>query len=337
MKNFFIILLVVIVVILIGGKIYTDSIVHRAEEKYPPAEFVAVENVSLHYLEAGSGQPVVFISGGSGKVQDFSLSPLHEIAVDDYKVIIFDRPGLGYSEKPSNEELTPTLQARLIHGAIKELGYDKPVIVGQSWGGVIALAYAQEYADDLSGIVLLGSSPYPRERKTDYFNVIARTPIVGDLILHTLYVPIGRHWVAPAIMEQNKDSFAPLDTVPKSFYDATIELGLRPSHLKAAAEETRVIPASLAALVDGLEKVAVTVMIVAGDQDKHAIEQASRLQQDLPATKLVVVEGANHYLWFSNPEIVVETIQQLWEWAGEFKIPTQMTDAQPKLHMASLP
>lgn len=295
-------------------------IVRRAEAKYPPAKFVTVENVSLHYLAAGSGQPVVFISGGSGKVQDFSLSPLHELVVDEYNIVIFDRPGLGYSEKPSNEELTPAVQARLIHGAIEQLGYEKPVIVGQSWGGVIALAYAQAYADDLSGIVLLGSSPYPRERKTDYFNVIAQTPILGDLILHTLYVPIGRHWVAPAMMDQNKDSFAPLDAVPQGFYDATIELGLRPSHLKAAAEETRVIPASLAALIDDLETVSVPVMIVAGDQDEHAFEQAARLQQDLPATKLVVVAGADHYLWFSSPEIVVESIQQLWAWVDEVAV-----------------
>ena len=318
MKKFFGILLVVVSLIFIGGKIYTDTIVNGAETKYPPAEFMDAENVRLHYLEAGSGQPVVFISGGSGKVQDFSLSPLYELAVDEYNVIIFDRPGLGYSDKPSNEEATPAVQARLLHSAIDKLGYEKPIIVGQSWGGVIALAYAQEYSNDILGIVLLGSAPYPRERNTDLFDIVARTPLIGDLIVHTLYVPIGRHWVVPAIMEQNKDYFAPLDAVPESFFDTTLELGLRPSHLIAAAEETRVIPASLEAVVERLDEVNVPVMILVGDQDTHANEQAVRLQQDLPASKLVVVEGANHYLWFSEPEIVMDTIRRLWEWSGQF-------------------
>lgn len=300
-----------ITLIFVGGKVYTDILVQRAEEKYPPANFITVENVRLHYDEAGTGQPVVFISGGSGKVQDFSLSPLYDLAVDKYRVIIIDRPGLGYSEKPSDEETTPDVQARLIHTALNELEVEKPIIVGQSWGGVIALAYAQEYSSELSGIILLGTSPYPRERQTDFFNVIARTPIIGDLIVHTIYVPIGRHWIAPMVIEQNKDYFAPLESVPETFYDSTIELGLRPSHVIASAEETLIIPASLATLVNDLDKVNVPVIIVAGDQDTHAIEQAARLEEDLPVAKVVVVEEANHYLWFSKAEIVMESIQQL--------------------------
>lgn len=317
MKKIIWILSAIIVIIFVGGKIYTDIIVQRAEEKYPPSNFVTVENIRLHYVEAGSGQPVVIISGGSGKVQDFSLSPLYELAMNKYRVIIIDRPGLGYSEKPTDEEATPDVQARLIRAALNELGVEKPIIVGQSWGGVIALAYAQEYSSELSGIVLLGSSPYPRERQTDFFNIIARTPIIGDLTVHTIYVPIGRHWVAPAIMEQNKDYFAPLDTVPETFYDSTIELGLRPSHVIASAEETLIIPASLAELTSNLGKVNVPVIIVDGDKDTHAIEQATRLEQDLPISRVVIVKGANHYLWFSEPEVVIEAIQELWKWSNE--------------------
>lgn len=307
-------LLAAIIAVLVGGKMYTDAIVRGAEAKYPPADFVTVEEVRLHYLAAGSGRPVVIIPGGSGKVQDFSLSPLFELSVAEYYVIIFDRPGLGYSEKPPGAEATPAVQARLIHQAIEKLGIQKPVLVGQSWGGVIALAYAQAYADDVSGIVLLGAAPYPRERGTDFFDAVARLPGIGDLVLHTLYVPIGRHWVAPAILEQDRAYFAPLDAVPEGFYDATIELGLRPSHLKAAAEETRVIPASLAGLVAGLGDVDVPVMIVAGDQDTHAVEQAPRLQGDLPTAEVVVVAGANHYLWFGEPEAVLDAIRRLWVW-----------------------
>ncbi|MBI9051641.1 MAG: alpha/beta hydrolase [Anaerolineaceae bacterium] len=320
MKKILWVLFTILTIILLGGKIYTDIIVQKAEAKYPPENFVTVENIRLHYIEAGSGQPVIFISGGSGKAQDFSLSPLYALAANKYRVIIFDRPGLGYSEKPSNENTTPAVQARLIHEAINKLGLEKPIIVGQSWGGVIALAYAQAYQSELSGVLLLGSAPYPRERQTDYFNVIARTPLIGDFVIHTVYVPIGRHWIAPAIMEQNKDYFAPLGVVPESYYDLTIELGLRPSHVKASAEETLIIPASLAALVSNLDKINLPIIIVAGDQDTHAFEQAFQLEQDLPASRVVLVEGANHYLWFSNPEVVMEAIQELWEWSDEFSI-----------------
>lgn len=314
------IIMITATIIFAGGKIYTDTLVQRAEAKYPPSNFVTAEGVHLHYVEAGTGRPVVVIPGGSGKVQDFSLSPLYQLAASQYQVIIIDRPGLGYSEKPTDEELTPDVQARLIHAALNELEIEKPIIVGQSWGGVIALAYAQEYSSELTGIVLLGSSPYPRERQTDFFNVIARTPVLGDFIVHTIYVPIGRHWIAPAIIEQNKDYFAPLDAVPETFRDSTIELGLRPSHVISSAKETLVIPTSLAALVSDLSKVEVLAIIVDGDQDTHAFEQSTRLKQDLPRSRVVIVEGANHYLWFSKPDVVMEAIQDLWIWSDQLSI-----------------
>lgn len=312
------IFLLATVVILVTGKLYTDAIVDNAESKYPPSEYITVENVRLHYLEAGSGRPVVFLGGGSSKIQDFSLSPLFEPSVAQYRVLLFDRPGLGYSEKPANEDMTPGAQARLLHTAIVQLDVEKPVILGQSWGGIIALAYADSYPDELSGIVLLGSSPYPREWRTDLFDAIAQVPALGDLLVHTVYVPIGRHLLVPTLIEQDKTYFAPLDAVPPSYYDVTLELGLRPSHLLAAAEETRVIPVSLATLSEAFDRIEVPVVIVVGDQDTYAIQQAPRLQADLPNCRTMIVEGVNHYLWYSQPDVVIEALEEIWMCADQY-------------------
>ena len=93
---------------------------------------------------------------------------------------------------------------------------------------------------------------------------------------------------------------------------------MRPSHLLAAAEEKRVIPAALAELAAGLDEVAVPVIIVAGDQDTHAFGVTARLEQDLPNSRVEIVAGANHYLWFSKPEAVVGAIDQLSDWLHDF-------------------
>jgi pimeloyl-ACP methyl ester carboxylesterase len=309
--------LLALAIVFAGLKIYTDWLVRQAEAKYPPAEFVVVEGLPLHYLSEGSGRPVVFIHGGGGKLQDFALSPVFDLAAADYQVVLVDRPGLGYSERPRDEDATPAVQARLIHKALLKLGIEKPVLVGQSWGGVIALEYALDYPDDLSGIVLLGSAPYPREREPDPFLRIVRIPVLGDLVLQTLYVPIGRHIVAPAFLEASAEYFAPLDAVPSSYLDTTIELGLRPSHVKADADEEVIIPASLESISGRFGEISVPVTIVAGSLDTHAIEQAPRLDEDIPYSQVSVVEDAHHFIWFSRPEMVIDAIGETWTWADE--------------------
>ncbi len=310
------ILLLTLAVVLVGLKLYTDHLVRQAEAEYPPAEFVTVEGLHLHYLSEGSGRPVVFIPGGYGKIQDFTLSPLSDPVATNYQAIFFDRPGLGYSERPAYEDVTPSVQTRLIHGALQQLNIKKPVLVGQSWGGVISLQYALDYPDDLAGIVLLGVAPYPRERPSDPISEIVRTPVLGDFVLHTLYVPIGYHIMGPAFLEESVEYFAPLDTVPPS-YSATMGLEVRPSHVKAGADEDRIIPPYLEILSARLGEVSVPVVIVAGDLDTYAIEQAPRLKEDIPNSRVVVVEGANHLLWFSLPEVVVDAVQETWTWADE--------------------
>ncbi len=312
--------LLALIVLFLALKIVTDMLVNRAELKYPPDETVLVEGLKLNYVRAGNGRPVVFIPGGSGLLQNFTLSPMFDAITADYQTIFFDRPGLGYSEKPYDETATPAVQARLLHGALQELGVDKPVLVGQSWGGVIALTYALDYPDDLAGIVLLGSSPYPRERHEDYFDVIARMPVVGDLTLNTVYVPVGRYIVAPAILEQRVDNFAPLTAVPPTFEDLTLTIGLRSSHLKASAIENAVIPPALEGLSQRLGEVAAPVTIVAGTLDTHAFEQASRLDEAIPHSEVVIVAEANHYLWYAYPDVVVTAVTDTWAWADSLGV-----------------
>lgn len=306
--------LIGLVLLFVALKLYSNTLIRRAEAKYPPAEFVTVEDVRLHYVDKGSGRPMVFIPGGSGKVQDFTLSPVFEPATANHRTLVFDRPGLGYSQKPANEAATPAVQARLLHAAFQKLKVDRPVLVGQSWGGVIALAYAQTYPDDLAGIVLLGSSPYPREGPPEsepiYYRVLS-VPVLSDLLLETVYAPVGRHLVAPLLLEESVDSFAPLKSIPPHFYDATLQLAVRPSVIENSVAEASIIPPTLANISQRLERVDVPVMIIAGGLDDHAMEAVPRLKQDLPQVQVIIVEDADHYLWFAYPEVVLDAIRQI--------------------------
>ena len=78
----------------------------KAERDNPPAgHFLEVDGVRLHYVERGQGEALVLLHGNGSMIQDFESSGLIEMAAQKYRVIVFDRPGYGHSDRPSLEDL----------------------------------------------------------------------------------------------------------------------------------------------------------------------------------------------------------------------------------------
>ena len=75
----------------------------KAESDNPPfGQFLEVNGVRLHYVERGSGEPLVLLHGNGSMIQDFQSSGLIDLASKNYRVIVFDRPGFGHSDRPRN-------------------------------------------------------------------------------------------------------------------------------------------------------------------------------------------------------------------------------------------
>jgi pimeloyl-ACP methyl ester carboxylesterase len=113
----------------------------RQVEKQMPArgQFINIEGVRLHYLDKGNGPPLLLIHGLAGQMLNFTHSLLGRLA-RDFRVIILDRPGSGYSVR-SDDTLAPlSTQARVISSFCQALALQRPVVVGHSLGGAIALA-----------------------------------------------------------------------------------------------------------------------------------------------------------------------------------------------------
>ena len=95
----------------------------NAENDNPPAgQFLEINGVQLHYVERGSGAPLVLLHGNGSMIQDFESSGLIDLAARNYRVIVFDRPGFGHSDRPRNVVWTPAAQAELINSALERLG-----------------------------------------------------------------------------------------------------------------------------------------------------------------------------------------------------------------------
>jgi pimeloyl-ACP methyl ester carboxylesterase len=85
------------------------------------------------------------VHGNAVTGDDYDTSGVAERLVGSCRVIIFDRPGFGYSERPRWRPWAAMEQARLLHDAMCQLGVQRAVVVGHSWGTLVALALAVRY------------------------------------------------------------------------------------------------------------------------------------------------------------------------------------------------
>lgn len=284
---------------------YNHRRARQAERDTPPAgSFVEVDGVALHYVERGAGSPLVLLHGNGATVQDMEASGLLDRLAATHRVIAFDRPGFGYTGRPRSRIWTAQAQAELIGHALAKLGVGPAVVVGHSWGTLVALALALNMPAAVSRIVLLSGYYFPNVRLDVPLLSGPAIPVVGDVMSHTISPLLGR-LMTPTLV---KRIFQPAP-VADSFAGFPIELALRPSQVRASAADTALMIPAAASLSARYGELTMPVAIVAGDGDKIIdCEQAERLHAALPGSTLRLIPGAGHMVHHSATEAVVEAI-----------------------------
>ena len=120
----------------------TTAAPERAASAYPPTgPLVPVAGTRVHaHVEGDADAPaVILIHGASGNSRDFSFDLTGRLA-DRYRVIAFDRPGLGHTPALHGRGESPFEQAALLDAAAEALGVERAVVVGHSFGGSVAMA-----------------------------------------------------------------------------------------------------------------------------------------------------------------------------------------------------
>jgi pimeloyl-ACP methyl ester carboxylesterase len=288
--------------------------VAAAEQRQPPVgSFVRADGARLHYVERGGGPAVVLIHGAWMMLQDMTSSPLFREAAGRYRVLAVDRPGYGYSERPGRMG-SPWRQARLLRAAIRELGIERPVLVGHSYAGPLSLAYAAQFPDEVAGVVFLGgmSVPTPRLDLAPY--MIPAIPLLGGVLRHTLLQPLYRV-LMPQVLRL---CFAPRPIPPEFSREVPVNMMLRPEQLRAAGEDLAALIPALASLQRHYPGIHTPVAVVAGEEDRvvDARTHALPLKESLPNATLRLVPGVGHMLHHFRPDAVLAAIAEVHERGG---------------------
>jgi pimeloyl-ACP methyl ester carboxylesterase len=294
---------------LAGAAAIAQRHARQAELTFPhKGRFVTAGGARLHYIERGSGLPVVFLHGNGAMVEDFLISGVFDKAADKYRAIAFDRPGFGYSERPRGRRWTAAAQAAILPEAFRLLGIDRPIVVGHSWGTLVALALALDHPRHVGGLVLVSGYYYPTPRVDVALFSPPAIPLLGDVLSYTVAPLIGEAF-APKLIDK---MFSPQGVSPRFAAEFPVGLTVRPSQIRAFAQDSAHMIAAAEALSGRYRSLFPPTAILAGDADEIvSYRQAQRLHSEVAGSRLDILPGGSHMVHHIAPQRVVHAIDAI--------------------------
>lgn len=128
-----------------------------APSPHPKGDYISVNGSRLWYESEGSGPALVLISGGPGISHDY-FHPYFSSLANSYRVVYFDALGRGKSDRAkSPKDYTLSRDVEDVEGLRNALGLGKVTLLGHSYGGIVAQAYALRFAGSLQRLILVDS------------------------------------------------------------------------------------------------------------------------------------------------------------------------------------
>jgi pimeloyl-ACP methyl ester carboxylesterase len=277
----------------------------------PPGAFVAAGDVRVHYVRRGEGPPLVYVHGAKGSVYDFTLSVGPRLAAR-YTAVAMDRPGSGFSSRPATGPNSPQAQAAVLRTAAAQLGLERPILIGHSYGAAVTLAWALDAPGEVAAVVTLGGYVLPLGGEPAWVMQLMRYPpalrAAGALARSRLGRPLVRGAVGRA--------FSPAPA-PEAYLEIAPRLALQASALVRDGEDRRAAEEGLSALRPRYAGLRVPLVIVVGRQDRIVPAVVSeRLHALVPRSELVGLPEAGHMPQFTAPDAVVAAVDRAAALAG---------------------
>lgn len=263
---------------------------------------------SLHSVRKGSGGDVLLLHGALTTHHDWLAGPADALA-EGARVTAIDRPGHGLSRRPRFVG-TPRDQAAQIAGALDRLDVGPSVLVGHSFGALVALALAERFPERVTGLVLVAPLTFPEPRLLEHGLIAPRSmPLIGPLISR-----FGRRsgFDRAAIEWIQAVMFSPAPVPDEWKRTFPFEQVLDPDILVHEGEDAAsMLPLSPAGTID-LGPVVALVHVLVGTDDRVVEQerQGKALVRLLRNGRLTEVEGAGHMLHHSHPDLVLSAVRK---------------------------
>lgn len=231
---------------------------------------INIRNININYIQYGSGSDVVLLHGWGQNIA--MMKPIGDRLQKNHRITILDFPGFGESEEPKTA-LTVYDYCEILEELLKKLKVKKPVIMGHSFGGRIAIIYASR--NEVEKVILFGS-------------------------------PCIRKEVKPSLKLRMLKSLKKIPGINKLEGFAKNHMGSR--DYKNASEIMKKILVNVVNedLSECAKKINVPTLLIWGDRDTEApVEDAKELEKIIPDAGLIVLPNSTHYAYLENlPQVI---------------------------------
>lgn len=314
--------------ILAGGGLAAAALTHlaasraetRAEARFPPqGEVLDVAGARVHRWIAGSGPDVVLIHGASGNLRDFTFA-LAPMLARDWRVIAIDRPGHGHSGRgPGHADTvfgsraeSPFEQAALLSAVAAEAGADRPIVLGHSYGGSVALAWG--LTRPAAALVLLAPVSLPWDKRVNWFYSVPAHPLGSAVV-----APLLAAYTSPRRIRASTDHAFRPQRAPQGYVDHIgAGLTLRRAALRANGRQVTALRGHIDRMTPLYARLDLPVEILHGAADEtvplavHGIPLARRIR----GARLTVLDGVGHMPHHVRPDAVAAALDRAGMRAG---------------------
>src|SRR5215208_615056 len=271
---------------------------------------VTLNSVRIHYTVRGSGPVMIAHSGGPGMDarfwDDFAK-------IDEFVTVVMMHPrGSGLSGPAAGDayllpDYTSDVEALRLH-----LGLEKPVVMGWSHGGMVAMQFAFTYPDSLSKLILVDTSAYFGEFLSDIEAAVQE--FKQEPWFEESFAALKAEWagdyatdedMARLWVEEMKFYFKKFDERAEAYHERTKDLPVRIPPLKTFNDQE----AATMDLRPYLKHITVPTLVIVGRHDFITnVAMAEEMVKYIPNARLEIFEDAGHFAFVEEPEKFYQVI-----------------------------
>jgi len=236
----------------------------------PSIKTYSVEGRTINYADLGdeSMPTVLFFHGAPGSWSAFVDFMVDTSLTDHFRIISVDRPGYGYSDF-GNSVTSLKEESELMEPLLKQANTDKPtILVGHSLGGPVIARLAMDYPDLVDHVIMVAPSIDPELEPNE------------DWFRYPLQTPLLR-WVLPTSFRVTNDEIY---------------------HLEAELKD----------MLPLWKDIQIPVTVIQGGKDSLVPPEnanfAKKMLVNSPDVDIVLIEDMNHFVPWSNPELIRKAI-----------------------------
>lgn len=284
----------------------------------PHEGFVKVLGHRLFYRSFGNpvNGEILCLHGGPGMTHDYML-PIADLADHGYRVTFYDQLGCGKSEVPENNSLfVPETYVEEVEVFRKKMRLGRPHIIGSSWGGMLAIAYALKYQRNIRSMITVGGLHNVPMTASEMQRMKGELPKdVRDVL--NRYESAGKYEdpeYVKAAMVFYKKHICRVDPWPKEL-TYSLEHVSKPVYwtMNGPNEFTIIGNIRYWDVTEQLHKIRIPTLVLTGVYDEVSPKVGRDIHRHIPGSKLIIFPNSSHTSFWEEREAFMETVVRFLE------------------------